>query len=52
MRPDEQDLLDSYAGAMVVVDDSGTITFATPQALLLLGWPDLVGMPLTSIVPA
>jgi PAS domain S-box-containing protein len=52
VRPDEVALLGSVPGAMVSVDDRGTITFATPEALQLLAWgPDLVGMPLTSIVP-
>jgi PAS domain S-box-containing protein len=50
--PDEVALLDSVPEAMVAVDDRGTITFATPEALRLLAWgPDLVGMPLVAIVP-
>lgn len=51
-RDGERNLLDSYPGAMVVVDDAGLVTFASPAACRLLGWDGtLVGQPLTSIIP-
>lgn len=51
--PDERLLLDAYSGAVVVVDDGGLITFASPDACNLLGWDGtLLGQPLTTIIPA
>jgi len=52
-RADETRLLYELAsGAVVAVDDDGTIGFATPDALALLGWDDsLIGKPLTTIIP-
>ncbi|HJQ93826.1 MAG TPA: PAS domain S-box protein, partial [Candidatus Thermoplasmatota archaeon] len=48
----ERELLASYPGAIVVVDDVGAIAYVSADACTLLGWDGtLVGRPLTTIIP-
>lgn len=48
----ELEILRGLNGAIVAVDDTGAITFATPAAQRVLGWgPELVGEPLVTIIP-
>jgi PAS domain S-box-containing protein len=47
----ETAIVSSSGGAIVAVGDDGRIAFASSEACSLLGWPSLVGQPLTAIIP-
>lgn len=52
MDATELDLLDTIEGPLVAVSDDGLIAHANAGALDLLGYDDLVGRPLLTIIPA